>query len=134
MKRFLSAVLALTLSLALYVPALAADDVAEDKEPPIEEEAVILRSADKPTGETNLPYKATVTDLSEGRETYTKYYFAPNGTEISISGELKAVGELDDQSRYAKIYLYKVNGSSSEDVYTVGQFVGKAGFSHTFEN
>ena len=36
MKRFLSAVLALTLSLALYVPALAADDVAEDNEKMIE--------------------------------------------------------------------------------------------------
>ncbi len=48
MKRFLSAVLALTLSLALYVPALAADDVAEDNEKMIEttyvtEDGVVVR-------------------------------------------------------------------------------------------
>lgn len=132
MKKFVSMLLALAMSLALCVPAFA----AEVEEPSECEASVSVqpRAASIPTEKHDLPYSATVTNLSEGTGTYTKYYFAPSGTDIEISGTLRAVKDQNDKSRYAIIYLYKVGDSSSVDSYTVDQFLESTSFSHTFTN
>ena len=133
MKKFLSAVLALAMCMSLCISAFATE-MAPTEEPTLIETDIIARAATKPTSEEDLPYDAIVTNLSEGTGTYTRYYFAPSGTDIEISGTLRAVEDKNDTSRSAKIYLYQVGNNSSVDSYTVEQFLGSTSFSHTFKN
>lgn len=102
---------------------------------PGESDIVSPMASSAPTEQGTLPYTATVTNLPEGCGTYTKYYFKPSGTDLTISGTLSSCGDENNKDRKAVIYLYEVNGTSNPvDSYTVSQFVGSTTLSHTFTN
>lgn len=89
---------------------------------------------DVPTQLGTLPYKATITNLCDGCGTYTRSYFLPSGTDFSVTGTIKAVGNLNDQSRTAELSIYEVGSNKLIDTCYISQFVGSTTFSYTFSN
>lgn len=143
MKKFFAMLLACVLMFNMSIPAFAAE-VSEDVDEtevitaavnPGESDVVSPMASSAPTEQGTLPYTATVTNLAEGCGTYTKYYFKPESTSLTISGSLYSCGDENDKARKAVIYLYEVNSTSNPvDSYTVSQFVSYTTFSHTFTN
>lgn len=138
MKKILCMFFALCITMSLAIPAFASENSLSKVDERVELQEVVYPitpyAADVPTSVHSLPYTATTSELPEGCGTYTKYYFAPSGTDINVSGTFTASKELNDQSRYAKIKLYKVGNTNPVDSYSVPQFVGSTTVNHTFSN
>lgn len=132
-RKFLSLLCALCMTMALAAPAFAAEEVPAT-EPVTAEQEITTRAATIPTEQTDLPYTASTSGLAEGAGTYTKYYFQPSGTSLTLSGTFTSSGDQNNKSRNAKIYLYEVGNSSAVDSFDVGQFLGSATIDHTFSN
>ena len=107
MKKFLSILCALCMTMALAVPSFAVDVTTDSVATAVSEssDTSTARAPNIPTESHNLPYTAKTEGLCEGCGTYTKFYFSPSGTDINVSGTISSAGDQNDKSRNAKIYL-----------------------------
>lgn len=136
MKKYLSILCALCMTMALAVPSFAVDVTTDSVATAVSEssDTSTARAPKIPTESHNLPYTAETEGLCEGCGTYTKFYFSPSGTDINVSGTISSAGDQNDKSRNAKIYLYEVGNSTAVDSYTVSQFTGSTSINTTFSN
>ena len=118
MKKFLSILCALCMTMALAVPSFAVDVTTDSVATAVSE------SSD--TSTARAPKIPT--------ESHKKFYFSPSGTDINVSGTISSAGDQNDKSRNAKIYLYEVGNSTAVDSYTVSQFTGSTSINTTFSN
>ena len=99
MKKFLSILCALCMTMALAVPSFAVDVTTDSVATAVSEssDTSTARAPKIPTESHNLPYTAETEGLCEGCGTYTKFYFSPSGTDINVSGTISSAG----------VYLYQ---------------------------
>lgn len=90
-------------------------------------------AATAPTTFTTLPYSPSIQNLPEQCGSYTIYYFAATGTDIKVTGTVKATGDQNETSRKIKVQLYEVNGGVVAASETFA-FLGSGEFSATFKN
>lgn len=124
MKKVVSFVLAVCLSMSLAVPAFATSDTS------LTDSAVISAVDGKtsfgdvaePLAETvptshrslNRAYTAELIDLAATKSSLTRYYFSTQTSEINLEFDLERSGTSTIESRKLTVYLYeKKSGSSS---------------------
>ena len=80
MKKFLSILCALCMTMALAVPSFAVDVTTDSVATAVSEssDTSTARAPKIPTESHNLPYTAETEGLCEGCGTYTKFYFSPS--------------------------------------------------------